>query len=43
MFSTREWPDSGVEGFQRGFETVDGTRIHYVSGGVDNGEVMVLV
>ncbi|TNF83416.1 alpha/beta hydrolase [Pseudomonas sp. ICMP22404] len=43
MFSAREWPDSGVEGFKRGFETVDGTRIHYVSGGVENGEVMVLV
>ena len=43
MFSKQEWPDCGVDGFKRGFETVDGTRLHYVSGGKEDGEVMVLV
>ncbi|MDZ3992593.1 Soluble epoxide hydrolase [Pseudomonas sp. Teo4] len=43
MFSKREWPDCGVEGFERAFVTVDGTRMHYVSGGVEDGEVMVLI
>jgi pimeloyl-ACP methyl ester carboxylesterase len=38
----REWPASGVAGFQRGFTTVDGIRIHHVTGGRPDGEVLVL-
>ena len=37
-----EWPASGIAGFTRGFTTVDGTRIHHVTGGRPDGEVLVL-
>lgn len=43
MFSNREWPETGVEGFKRGFQTVDGVRMHYVSGGKADGDVLVLI
>ena len=38
-----DWQDTGVEGFVHGFQTNDGTRVHYVSGGKPDGEVLVLV
>lgn len=38
----REWPATGIDGFQRGFTTVDGVRLHHVSGGRPDGEVLVL-
>lgn len=37
------WKDTGIEGFEHGFATVDGTRVHYVSGGNPQGEVIVMV
>ncbi|WP_213305677.1 alpha/beta fold hydrolase [Paraburkholderia sacchari] len=43
MFSKREWPETGIEGFERGFKTVDGVRLHYVSGGNPDGKVLVLI
>jgi pimeloyl-ACP methyl ester carboxylesterase len=43
MFSKREWPETGIEGFERGFQTVDGVRLHYVSGGKPDGQVLVLI
>jgi pimeloyl-ACP methyl ester carboxylesterase len=36
-------PVPGLVGFGHGFETVDGVRLHYVSGGRDDGEVIVLL
>jgi pimeloyl-ACP methyl ester carboxylesterase len=38
----KEWPATGIDGFRRGFTTVDGVRIHHVSGGRSDGEVLVL-
>ncbi|MFB9122545.1 alpha/beta hydrolase [Paraburkholderia dipogonis] len=43
MFSKLEWPQSGLPGFNRGYKTVDGIRMHYVSGGEPSGEVIVLM
>jgi pimeloyl-ACP methyl ester carboxylesterase len=43
MFSNREWPETGIKGFSRGFKTVDGVRLHYVSGGKPDGQVLVLI
>jgi pimeloyl-ACP methyl ester carboxylesterase len=36
-------PVHGLDGFEHGFETVDGVRLHYVSGGRDDGDVIVLL
>ncbi len=36
-------PDPGLDGFEHGFQTVDGIRIHYVSGGKADGPVVVLL
>jgi hypothetical protein len=36
-------PVAGLDGFEHGFETIDGARLHYVSGGRDDGEVIVLL
>ena len=36
-------PVAGLHGFEHGFETVDGVRLHYVSGGRADGEVVVLL
>lgn len=36
------WPRTGVEGFERGFATVDGVRLHYVTGGNADGDCLVL-
>jgi pimeloyl-ACP methyl ester carboxylesterase len=36
-------PVAGIDGFEHGFETVDGVRLHYVSGGRDDGEVIVML
>ncbi len=36
-------PVAGLDGFEHGFETVDGVRLHYVSGGRADGEVVVLL
>ncbi|AZO07842.1 alpha/beta fold hydrolase [Mesorhizobium sp. M3A.F.Ca.ET.080.04.2.1] len=37
-----EWPAIGIDGFRRGFTTVDGVRLHHVTGGRPDGEVLVL-
>ncbi|MGH0348997.1 alpha/beta fold hydrolase [Sinorhizobium meliloti] len=42
MLERQEWPGTGIEGFERGFATVDGVRLHYVSGGRADGEVLLL-
>ena len=42
MIGKQPWPDTGIEGFKRGFSTIDGTRIHYVTGGRPDREVIVL-
>ena len=42
MIGKQPWPETGIEGFERGFATIDGNRIHYVSGGNPNGDVVVL-
>ena len=36
-------PVAALDGFEHGFETVDGVRLHYVSGGRADGEVVVLL
>ena len=36
-------PDPNVPGFEHLFETVDGVRLHYVTGGRPDGEVVVLL
>ena len=36
-------PDPNLRSFERGFRTVDGVRLHYVSGGNPDGEVVVLL
>lgn len=36
-------PDPELEGFEHGFRTVDGVRLHYVAGGKADGEVIVLL
>ena len=36
-------PAPGLEGFEHGFQTVDGIRLHYVSGGKADGDVVVLL
>ncbi|WP_375508907.1 alpha/beta fold hydrolase [uncultured Caballeronia sp.] len=36
-------PDPDLDGFEHGFQTVDGIRIHYVSGGKADGPVLVLL
>lgn len=36
-------PDPKLEGFEHGFRTVDGVRLHYVAGGKADGEVVVLL
>lgn len=38
----QDWRSSGIEGFARGFLTVEGVRIHYVSGGRADGDTIVL-
>ncbi len=38
----QDWRSSGIDGFTRGFLTVDGVRIHYVSGGCAGGETIIL-
>lgn len=42
MVERLDWPMSGIEGFDRGFSTVNGVRLHHVSGGRPDGEVVVL-
>lgn len=42
MAERQPWPMTGVEGFTRGFATVDGVRMHFVSGGRADGRVLVL-
>ena len=42
MVERQEWPGTGIEGFERGFATVDGVRLHYASGGKADGEVVLL-
>lgn len=42
MVGRHEWPETGIEGFERGYATVDGVRLHYVSGGRADGEVILL-
>ncbi len=36
-------PDPQLQGFEHGFRTVDGVRLHYVAGGKADGEVVVLL
>ena len=36
-------PDPQLHGFEHGFRTVDGVRLHYVAGGKADGEVVVLL
>ena len=36
-------PDPSVEGFEHRFATIDGVRMHYVTGGRADGEVVVLL
>ena len=36
-------PDPGLPGFDHRFETVNGVRLHYVTGGREDGEVIVLL
>jgi pimeloyl-ACP methyl ester carboxylesterase len=36
-------PDLGLDGFVHRFETVEGVRLHYVSGGSETGDVVVLL
>ena len=36
-------PEPGLDGFAHGFRTVDGVRLHYVSGGKLGGDVIVLL
>jgi len=43
IFSTLEWPQSGIAGYDRGFQTVDGVRMHYVCGGKPDGDAVVLM
>lgn len=42
MTDTTEWPQVGIDGYQGAFTTVDGVRLHYVTGGVQDGDVVVL-
>jgi pimeloyl-ACP methyl ester carboxylesterase len=37
-----EWSATGLDGFEHGFATVDGVRLHHVSGGAPDGKVMLL-
>ncbi len=43
MVEKEEWPETGLDGFEHGFALVNGTRVHYVSGGRLAGEVLVLL
>ena len=36
-------PEPALDGFEHRFETVDGVRLHYVTGGRKDGEVLVLL
>ncbi len=36
-------PDPQLQGFEHGFRTVEGVRLHYVAGGKADGEVVVLL
>jgi microsomal epoxide hydrolase len=36
-------PEPSLAGFAHRFETIDGTRLHYVSGGAPDGEIVVLL
>ena len=36
-------PVAGLDGFEHRFETVDGVRLHYVTGGNPDGDVLVLL
>ena len=36
-------PDPQLRGFEHGFRTIDGVRLHYVAGGKADGEVIVLL
>jgi len=38
----QDWPSCGIEGFSRNYATIDGVRMHYVSGGRTDGDVLVL-
>lgn len=39
---TQDWHSTGIDGFTRNFLTVDGVRIHYVSGGLQDGPTIML-
>jgi len=43
MAEEYDWKDTGIAGFEHGFATIDGTRVHYVSGGNPDGRAVVLV
>ena len=36
-------PDSGLAGFEHRFATIEGTRLHYVTGGSADGDAVVLL
>lgn len=42
MIGNLTWPETGLDGYKRGFATIDGTRLHYVSGGREGGDTLVL-
>lgn len=42
MNGKHAWTATGLDGFTRGFTTVEGVRMHYVAGGKEDGEVVVL-
>ncbi len=42
MVGKHEWPATGLDGFEHGFATINGTRLHYVSGGRADGDVILL-
>lgn len=37
-----DWPHTGIDGFERGYATINGARLHYVAGGQADGDVVVL-
>ncbi len=41
--SPTSWPDAALAGFEHRFATVGGVRLHYVTGGKPDGEVIVLL
>lgn len=42
-FGPASLPDSGLAGFEHRFETLAGTRLHYVVGGKNDGDTVVLL